>query len=251
MKLPGNLHLDFIAATLEGFEENIIYSLLDRVQYCTNTVIYKEGKSGFAGELNKSLFSIRLRSQEEMDARFGRFFVAEERPFTRRLPRSRRTTRPAKTGLAITDFNLINLTPEILDSYLKLVSRMCRRGDDRHYGSSVEHDVSALQAISRRIHYGAMYVAESKYRSNPVQWEDLIKAHDAAGLLTLLTRKKVEERIINRIRQKVVFIQKHVNLKVRCKIDPDTVVRYYRDTIIPLTKQGEIMYLLKRDSRKP
>lgn len=40
---------------------------------------------------------------------------------------------------------------------------ICERGDDKQHGSSVVCDVSALQAISRRVHLGK-FVAESKFQ---------------------------------------------------------------------------------------
>jgi chorismate mutase len=246
MVLPRNLQLDIIAATLEGFEEDIIFSLVDRVQYRVNGKIYRKGRSGFRGESRKSLFSIRLRCQEEMDARFGRYCVAEERPFTRRLPRPRRIAHLPDPGLALRDFNTVNLTADILRGYRGLVRRLCESGDDGHYGSSVEHDVSALQAISRRIHYGAMFVAESKYRTDPKTWRAMIDARDEKGMMRLLTRPKVENAVIARVREKVAAVQKQVNLRVRRRLDPETVVRYYREHVIPLTKKGEIIYLLHR-----
>jgi chorismate mutase len=82
------LSLNRIAAQLEGLEETIIHKLLDRAQFLSNDVVYRVGESGFEGEPHQSLFTLRLRYQEEMDAVFGRFCVPEERPYTQGLPRS-------------------------------------------------------------------------------------------------------------------------------------------------------------------
>ena len=78
--ISPELHL--IAAQLEGLEETIITKLIDRAQFKANLVAYEAGKSGFDGAENESLFDLRLRYHEEMDAYFGRFCVPEERPFT-------------------------------------------------------------------------------------------------------------------------------------------------------------------------
>ena len=63
-----------------------------------------------------------------------------------------------------------------------------------------------------------------------------------------LTRKEVEERIIERIGIKVDTMQSQVNRAVRTTIDRNLIMDFYRTTIIPLTKQGEIAYLLNRTS---
>jgi chorismate mutase len=94
-----------------------------------------------------------------MDARFGRYCVPEERPFCKDLPKPRRKVNLPEYDLVIDDFNKINLTESIKSRYIELVPLICQPGDDGQYGSSVENDVYALQAISRLIHYGALFVA--------------------------------------------------------------------------------------------
>jgi chorismate mutase len=243
-----NLELDFIAAKLEGLEETIILKLIDRCQFKSNQIVYENGKSGFQGELKKSLLEIRLYHEEYMDALFGRYRQPEERPFTQKLPDSKRIVSIPDSGLFIRDLEIINLTENILSSYKKLVPQICKEGDDGQYGSSVVADVYALQAIAERIHYGSLYVAECKYRDNPTLYSKLIKEKNKQKAIETLTRKEVEERIISRIRDKVSYVQANVNLSVRNIIPPEIIITYYRDYIIPLTKEGEIRYLFNREN---
>lgn len=240
------MDLAHIAARLEGLEETIIGRLVDRAQWKRNGSAYLPGRSGFTGEPSLSLFEIRLLYQERMDALFGRFEVPEERPFTPGLPPPRRTVKLPPSGLAIPEPDLVNLTAPIRERYLALVELICPAGDDQQYGSSVEHDVAAVQAVSRRIHYGAMYVAEAKYRERPDEYRRLLSQGDTEGLLALLTRPDVEERIILRVREKVEALQRTVNREVRNLVDPGMIAGFYRDTVIPLTKEGELRYLRHR-----
>lgn len=241
------IDLDTVAARLEGLEETIISTLIERAQYCENRMVYQAGQSNFTGFEGESLFFVRMRLNEEMDAQFGRFCVPEERPFCHPLPLPRRVVKLPDTGLVLADFNSVNLTAKICKSYQSLLPALCKPGDDGQYGSSVEHDVAALQAISRRIHYGAFYVAESKFAQNTGSYCELIDKNDREALMALLTRREVEDRIIERVREKVAYAQARVNTLVRSRIDPELVLRYYRDTIIPLTKEGEIEYLFHRN----
>jgi chorismate mutase len=246
--IPKNrvFEIDVIAAHLEGLEETIINKLIDRAQFHTNGRAYDPGCSGFTGEDSHSLFELRLLHQEKMDALFGRFCVAEERPFFKRLPKPRRSAQLEPTGLHLDDFNTINLMTEIVPRYLALIRALCRAGDDGHYGSSVEHDVYAVQAIARRIHYGSLYVAESKFRGDPKGFSALIETGDDQAIIDKLTRKEVEERIIRRIGEKVERLQININTRVRHQIDPAIVVDFYREAIVPLTKKGELRYLVNR-----
>lgn len=246
MRAMAPVDLDFIAARLEGLEETIILRLIDRAQFRANLVVYEKGRSGFEGAGDASLFALRLRCHEEMDAAFGRYGVPEERPFTAGLPASRRRIVLASRDLAVDDFDAVNLSAEILGAYHALVPRICLAGDDGQYGSSVEHDVHALQAIGRRIHYGAMYVAEAKYRSDSPAYRILIQARDTGELETRLTRPEVERRILQRVADKVAALQARANISVRTAVDPAVVQQFYRDAVIPLTKKGEVLYLLAR-----
>ena len=247
---PPNLEVDVIAAQLEGLEETIIARLIDRAQFCANETVYRPGHSGFSGEDERSLFQVRLYSQERMDAEFGRFCVPEERPFFSMLPGSRRTVMIPDTGLHLDDIDKINLMPEIVERYIGMIPRLCRAGDDGHYGSSVEHDVYAVQAVARRIHFGALYVAESKFLDNPELFTRLAGERDEESIMTNLTRKEVEERIVQRTREKTIAAQAKINIAVRHRIDPEVVTEFYRIVIMPLTKKGEVLYLLNRCTGK-
>lgn len=246
MMTQNELDVNFIAARLEGLEETIISRLIDRAQYKTNFAVYEPGKSGFNGQSKRCLFDIRLLYHERMDAQFGRFFVPEERPFNKKLPSSKRDVHLPPSGLAIDNYNDVNISGKILKSYKSLIPVLCTEGDDMQYGSSVELDVSAVQAISRRIHFGAFYVAESKFRSDPDSYQRLIDKNDLNAIMAKLTRKEVEDGIMVRIREKTEVIQSKVNRMVRNVIDPQIVVDYYGKYIIPLTKEGEVLYLMTR-----
>lgn len=242
----GRFDLNQIAAVLEGLEETIIFTLINRAQFAANSVIYESGKSGFNGAGEMSLFALRLRYHEEMDTMFGRFCVPEERPFTEGLrPPKRQVTLP-ETGLCLTKFDAINMSHEILNAYAALIPLICLEGDDAQYGSSVENDVMALQAVARRVHFGALYVAESKFQSDPEKYRRLVEFKDRQGLLAALTRVEVEERILRRVADKVDHIQAAINPAVRRRIPSEEIMAFYRASVIPLTKEGEIRYFLNR-----
>jgi chorismate mutase len=245
IRIQAPLDLAQIAACLEGLEETIITKLIDRAQFALNQVVYQAGKSGFEGE-ERSLFEIRLHAQEVFDSEFGRFCVPEERPFTKGLPPSRRRVELPPGPLAIEDYEAVNMTAQILTGYRTLLPEICLPGDDGHYGSSVEHDTYALQAIARRIHFGALYVGESKYESDCETYDTLIAKRDREGLLQVLTRPDVEDTILERVANKVEHLQAEINPQVRRRISSRAVLEFYQAHIIPLTKEGEIRYFLNR-----
>jgi chorismate mutase len=246
-----SIDLSLIAARLEGLEETIIHRLIDRAQFAANPAAYDAGTSGFPDSPERSLFELRVRYQEEMDARFGRYQVPEERPFYRDLPEPHRTVTLPANPLQIADYDSVNVTREIVESYLAFLPDLCATEagngtDDKQYGSSVEHDVLAIQAIARRVHFGALYVAESKYQSEPERFSALVAAGDEAAIDAAITRKEVEERILHRVSEKVAYIQAPANRAVRRIVEPTVVIRIYKELVIPLTKKGEILYLFRR-----
>jgi len=241
-----DLRLDAIAAHLAGLEETLIYKLLDRAQFAGNPGAYLPGQSRFVPAEAASLFELRLRFQETLDTQFGRYLIPEERPFHAGLPAPRRQPPQAETGLAIGDLEMINVTGPIREAYLDLLPRLSGTGDDGHWGSSVEHDVICLQALARRIHYGALYVGETKFREDPARFTALTRARDDAGLGAAITRAEVEERVLARVRAKVEAVQSVSDPALRRLVDPETLVDFFRRAIIPLTKEGEIRYLYQR-----
>lgn len=247
IRTTDRFELTHIAAILEGLEETIIFKLIDRAQFAHNAVAYEQNRSGFKGAEGHSLFQLRLLRNETMDAEFGRFHVLEERPFMENLPESKRQVTLPESGLHVVDINAISVSDKILKAYLRLIPEICLPGDDGQYGSTVEHDVAALKAIARRVHFGALYVAESKYQSDPKKYKDLARKGDRAGLLASLTRADVEERILARVADKVARIQADINKEVRRSVPPEAIMAFYRESVIPLTKEGEIRYFLNRN----
>lgn len=241
-------NLECITAHLESLEETIISRLLERAQYNQNQRCYLTGQSGFTGEAHRCLFDIRLRYQEELDSRFGRFCVPEERPFNKDLPVTHRQVLFSKMEVAIDDYDKVNLTDSIRCAYFDLIPLICEPGDDGQYGSTVEHDVFAVQAIARRIHFGSMYISERKYRENPDIFRKLVENNDTDGILERITRKQVENLIISRIRGKANSTQACINRSIRHFVDPEIIVSFYQNTIIPLTKKGEILYIMNRNN---
>ena len=44
---------------------------------------------------------------------------------------------------------------QVLSMYIEqILPAICQAGEDRHYGSCASADIIALQAISKRVHYG-------------------------------------------------------------------------------------------------
>ncbi|MGM0462651.1 MAG: chorismate mutase [Fibrobacterota bacterium] len=238
-----------IAEKLESLEETIIFRCIDRFQYAVNDAVYRAGQFSFKWSSTDSLLDYKHRFAEETDAVLGRFQIAEERPFFDNLPAPAVSLREtADEGLIIPDFNRINLTAAIKTAYLDFIHRTISVHDDGEYGTTVELDIALLQAISRRVHYGAFFVAEAKYRDNPKIYDAPAAEKKAAEIRALLTRKPVEDAIIERIREKVDHIQKVSDPRVRRKLNPESLAAFYRDCIIPLTKDGEVAYLMQRST---
>ena len=214
----GNFDLGIIRNRLEALEETIIFRLLDRVQFKLNLPVYESG----------AILDRMHKSNEEICAKFGRFDAVEEKPF----------------------FDLskdeINLTPQIREKYLGFLKTACENGDDNEYGSTAEADISALQAISKRIHYGSVYVAESKFQENPEGFTEAVLAGDKNKVVEMLRNVKAEEKVLQRVFDKCEKIQSAYSSPFRKTIESEIVKEFYKNTIIPLTIEGELQYFFRR-----
>lgn len=75
---------------------------------------------------------------------------------------------------------------------------------------------------------------------------------DREGLMKLLTFESVEEMVRKRVEKKAMVFGQDVGLngddekKVKRKFDPSVASSLYQKWIIPLTKEVEVEYLLRR-----
>lgn len=90
-------------------------------------------------------------------------------------------------------------------------------------------------------------------RAKPEEYTELIKAQDSAGLMDLLTDVKVEQMVVERVRLKAATFGQDINpaaapssSQQNCKIQPDVLADMYDKMVMPLTKDVQVAYLLRR-----
>ena len=237
-------------------EETIIFALIERAQYARNAEIYD--RDAYATDVNKDRLHPKLQGRkvsfleamlfetEQVHARARRYLSPEEHAF---FPED--IARPALQELdyppVLVDDHQ-NINPQILQAYLDhVVPRTCSDGDDAQHGSSALADIAVLQALSRRVHYGK-FVAEAKAQKDEGAFRELAAAGDVEGIHSLLENVPVEDTVVRRAMTKaVVFGQDALSgNKPGYKVDPALVANLYRAMIIPLTKQVQVTYLLRR-----
>ncbi|XP_065856073.1 chorismate mutase 1, chloroplastic [Euphorbia lathyris] len=247
-----NLTLENIRSSLILQEDSIIYGLLERSQYCYNADTYDPDAfplDGFHG----SLVEYMLRETERLHATIGRYQSPDEHPFfPDGLPET--VLPPLQYPKVLHPIaESININKKVWDMYFRdLLPRLVKDGDDGNCGSTAVCDTTCLQVLSRRIHYGK-YVAEAKFRASPDVYEEAIKAQDSDKLMELLTYSKVEEAIMKRVEVKTLTFGQHITVirdghedEPAYKIDPSLVAKLYGDWIMPLTKEVQVEYLLRR-----
>ncbi|XP_061365277.1 chorismate mutase 2-like [Gastrolobium bilobum] len=241
--------LDSVRESLARQEDTMVFGLIDRVRFPFNSPTYHQNYSSFP-EFRGSLLEFLVHNTETIQAKAGRYINPEENPFfPENLPRS-----------VVPHYNfsqflhpvaaLININKPIWKMYFhKLLPMFVASGDDGNYAQTAASDLSLLQAISRRIHYGK-FVAEAKFRDSPQDYEPLIRAQDRKALMKLLTSESVEEMVRMRVEKKAMVFGQEVSLngdvKRKYKVDPSLVSCLYKKWIIPLTKIVQVEYLLLR-----
>ncbi|KAG1445140.1 hypothetical protein G6F56_010016 [Rhizopus delemar] len=240
-----NYSLERLRSTLIRLEDTIIFALIERAQFALNQNIYINGALDVQD--NKSFLEYFLSETEKVHARVRRYTSPDEYAFTWPLPDPIVPPIPSDNFLYP---NEINVNSKIMDLYTKnIVSVLCEKNDDNNYGSSATKDIEALQALSRRIHFGK-FIAESKFRSNPPEYTRLALAEDREKLDELLTNKQVEEKVLERLHKKALVYGQTLDEEEQedhhLRIPVDLVVDLYKRWVIPLTKEVEVDYLIIR-----
>ena len=238
-----SLALENIRGVLARLEETILFGLIERAQFCRNEIIYRPGGLGpqLGGE---SLMAYLLHECERAHAKVRRYTSPDEHPFFHDLPAPALPPAAYKNPLRS---NAININDRIQRAYEEeIIPFLCAPGDDGQWGSSAVNDVSLLQALSKRIHYGK-FVAESKYRENPSRFDPMIRARDAAGLLASVTDVAVEAAVLDRVARKTETFAKELHaLPGSRTASPEQARTIYERWIIPLNKDVQVLYLLGR-----
>ncbi|XP_058727419.1 chorismate mutase 1, chloroplastic-like [Vicia villosa] len=247
-----NLTLDHIRHSLIRQEDSIIFSLLERAQYCYNKETYDSDAFSMDG-FHGSLVEYMVKETEKLHGMVGRYNSPDEHPFFPDvLPEP--FLPPLQYPQVLHPIaESININDNVWSVYFKvLIPQLVKEGDDANYGSSAVCDVMCLQALSKRIHYGK-FVAEAKFQANPDSYEAAIIAQDKDKLMKMLTYPEVEEDIKKRVEmkaktfgQEVIINTEEQKTEPEYKINPSLVADLYSDWIMPLTKQVQVAYLLRR-----
>lgn len=249
MKTDQQLNMDNeLTPELARIDDSLILALFERSRFKANKVIYELHRIGsdqgpylgsaetqFDPSKNQvvSFLDFILAGTEELHARAGRYIHPEEHAFTKYLPKPIIRLRYGSNPLKGPGVNLNNIVKQ---TYLAELANFCQEGDDSHYGSTAVCDVRCLQELSRRVHFGS-YTAESKFQSNPESFSRAIASLDIRLIQQMLTiDTSVEQTVLKRVVEK----------GERYQLNPVFITEFYKDKIIPLTKQVEVDYLLRR-----
>nr|GMD83726.1 chorismate mutase 2-like isoform X2 [Ipomoea batatas] len=209
--------LDSIRSSLIRQEDTIVFGLIERAKYPTNTPLYNNTSSRFP----RTLFEYFVKRSEALQSKVGRYLSPEEHPFfPDDLPPPLFEPKSQSIEQFLHPISL-NVSHEIWDIYLeKLLPLLAKKGDDENYAVTASSDLQLLQ--------------------------------DRDALMKLVTFEAVEEKVKKRVAKKARVFGRQVtldhtdNATETYKVDPPLVSRVYEDWVMPLTKKVEIEYLLRR-----
>jgi len=163
-KIKGNIatsevfSLESVRSTLIRQEETIIFALIERAQYRQNLAIYDKLNYNLQSPNgdNISFLNWMLIETEKLHAKVRRYTSPEEHPFFPEFVMSPILPALDYPGVLYEkQGSRINVNTEVMRWYTDIVvKKLCIEGDDEQHGSSVICDIAAMQAISRRIHFG-------------------------------------------------------------------------------------------------
>ncbi|TIB40503.1 hypothetical protein E3P86_00664 [Wallemia ichthyophaga] len=238
------LDLNSIRSVLVRLEDTIIFSLIERAQFSCNARTYQP--CAFSNELpgwQGSWLDWILLGTEEFQAKARRYQSPDEYPFSNPSDLPDPVLPPLEYEPVLHEPAVTNVNDKIMQFYTQeIVPSITKPGDDLNYGSTATRDVETLQAVSRRVHYG-MLVSESKYRADVDTFNTAIKANDVKTLESLITKPQVEAALLKRLERKARHYgqdESQGGSMHDMKVDPEVVVRMYKDHVIPLTKVVEV-----------
>lgn len=247
------LSLPHIRYQLIRLEDTVLFSLIERAQFPLNSNIYIPGAIPIPGS-KLSFSDWVLREQERMQSRIRRYQSPDEYPFFEDAMEE--LILPPLEYPKILWENNVDVNDELKTRYVKeILPGVCptpereerKREAQENYGSAATADVTCLQSLSRRVHFGK-FVAESKFLEKPEVFVKLIKAGDRKGIDDAITNSAVEKKVLERLRLKAEMYGTDPNMDAQApgKINVEAVVAMYRDHVIPLTKVVEVEYLMQR-----
>lgn len=247
------LSLPHIRYQLIRLEDTVLFSLIERAQFPLNSNIYVPGAIPIPGS-KLSFSDWVLREQERIQSRIRRYQSPDEYPFFQDAMED--LILPPLAYPKILWQNNVDVNNELKTRYVKdILPGVCptpereerKREAQENYGSAATADVTCLQSLSRRVHFGK-FVAESKFLEDPEKFVGLIEAGDRKGIDEAITNSAVEKKVLERLKLKAEMYGTDPNMDSQAprKINVDAVVAMYKDHVIPLTKVVEVEYLMQR-----
>ncbi|KAK9457292.1 chorismate mutase [Dipodascopsis uninucleata] len=240
--------LNNIRTMLIRMEDTIVFNLIERAKFPVQSIIYRPGAIKIPN-FNGSFLDWMLREEEIVHSRARRYESPDEIPF---FPND--LDEPVLPEISYPPVlypypNKLNLNSRIKEFYVnEIVPSICLDGiQEENLGSTSLCDIECLRSLSRRIHFGR-FVAEAKFLSEKEYMTELIKKKDVDGLMKAITNEAVEQQVLMRLKAKADTygadpLQPNKDV---AKVKSQAVVSMYENWVIPLTKDVEIEYLLRR-----
>ncbi|XP_020598545.1 chorismate mutase 1, chloroplastic-like [Phalaenopsis equestris] len=250
--ISKSLTLESVRNLLVRQEDSIIFALLERAKYCYNPDAYDPTLFSIDGS-HCSLMEYMVKETEKLHAKVGRYKSPDEHPFFPEhlsVPMLPPMQYPRVLHYAADSINMNKIVWQMY--FDELLPNLVKSGSDGNCGSSSVCDTICLQSLSKRIHYGK-FVAEAKFRESPEKFHAAIEAQDRKKILALLTFETVEFVVKRRVETKAMTFGKEVTVgggekdcPPKFKIRPGFVAELYDKWIMPLTKEVQVEYLLRR-----
>ncbi|BAT78085.1 hypothetical protein LR48_Vigan04g226100 [Vigna angularis] len=229
-KPRGRYTEESVVAFLARLEDTIIFALFERVKFPLNPPTY-------------DLLGGLVRETEALQFKAHRYDNPEENPF---FPESLPPV-VAAPKYPFPEFlqgagASININKEIWEMYFhELLPKFVKCGDDGNYAQTAFADLTLLQAISKRIHYGK-FLAEATFRFAGGVLEPYIRAKNKETLKELTTQR-LEDKVLRRVEKKVMVFGRELSQEHDFKGE---VTLLYEKWLIPLTSKVGLEYLLRR-----
>ncbi|MFA5763617.1 MAG: hypothetical protein WC915_02305 [archaeon] len=211
---------------IDQLNTSIISGLKDRSRYTLNKDVFeKEFCNGM------SWFLYRLKEEQNVDSKFGRFLYCEQHPFVFSKNELSKSLIP-RSAITNNHFFDLDLSKEIIVLYKNTLKQLCEKGENiDNYGEVVKLDVDNILLINERTVGMGEQVANYKIENNP-------------GLANLKTSKEIESQLKNKAREiAVITIMKDKAEKLDLDVK---IIENFSKELIKITLKAEIEFILRQ-----
>jgi chorismate mutase len=226
-----SINLNELRIKIDQLNEEVISGIKHRTRFALNKRVFE---NEFAE--GKSWFLYRLKKEQDVDSKFGRFLFEDQQPFLFNKDELDKPIVKRKVKQNIEPVR-VDMSEKLIIYYKILLKEICGEGENENeYGEVAKLDVNNVLLFNERTVGIGEQVAEYKIQENQ-------------ELLKLKNKEEIRAELFRPYREKEV-IEKMQILGEKYEIKNIDAIGDFAKKLIDITMETEIDYILSKSGEK-